>query len=385
MIAGGLQSSFGVFFKPMSTELGWSRALTAGAFTLNLVMQAVMSIVIGRLNDRFGPRILVTAAGVLLGTGYILLSQIDSIWQIYLFYGILVGAGSSTWVPILSTQMRWFVKYRGLICGLVSSGISVGMVVGPPLATKIIEMSDWRNSYFTIGLIALLLSVTAAQFLKRDPSQISETAYGTKTSNANGAEPVQTGLSLKEAVRTSNFWIFGIAFFSLNFCLQTMVVHIVPHATDIGIEATVAATILSVLGIVSIAGRLSVGFIADRLGCKVVMVTVNVLMVVSFILLLTTNGLGMIYLFAVIFAISYGGFSTIQSPIVADSFGLKSHGTILGLILVGNFVGGGLGPFIAGRIFDTSGSYYSVFTICAVLSFIVVLISLRLKSSVSAK
>src|SRR5262245_11021131 len=120
----GVHYSFGIFFKPVSTEFGWTRAMTAGAFSLVWIPQGLLASVMGGLNDRFGPRLVLTICGFLIGLGYLLMSQITALWQLYLFYGVIVGAGlGGTFVPLVSTTTRWFVKRRGLMAGIVAAGV----------------------------------------------------------------------------------------------------------------------------------------------------------------------------------------------------------------------------------------------------------------------
>jgi len=160
-----------------------------------------------------------------------------------------------------------------------------------------------------------------------------------------------------------------------------VVVHIVPHATDIGVAAAPAATILSVVGILSIGSRIGMGSIADRIGGRRVMIIVFALLSVSFLWLLLANELWMLYLFAVAFAVAYGGFSAVLSPIVAEFFGLRVHGTVLGLATFANTIGEATGSLVAGRIFDISGSYYWAFILSAILGVAGIVLSILLKAA----
>jgi len=179
LVAQGAFLSFGVFFKPVLTDFGWTRAMTSGAFSLCFLLNGLLGIGMGMLNDRRGPRLVVTTCGILLGAGYLLMSQIDTIWQLYLFYGVIVGIGiSGAWVPLLSTVSRWFVKRRALMCGIVLSGVGIGVVIIPPLAAWLISIYSWRTSYIIVGIIVLVLVILAAQFLRRDPSQVGQLPYG---------------------------------------------------------------------------------------------------------------------------------------------------------------------------------------------------------------
>jgi MFS family permease len=379
MVQYGAQYSFGVFFKPLLEDFGWTRALTSGVYSINVILQGFLGILAGRLTDRFGPRLTLTISGILLGSGYLLMSRVQYVWQIYLFYGLLISAGSVIWVPMVSTVVRWFVKRRGLMCGILASGIGFGILTVPLLANHLIASFNWRISYIIVGSIAMTVIIIAAQFLKRDPGQIGLPAYGASEVNGSIQDVNIQGLSFREAIRTRQCWMIAITFFTTNFCTQMVIVHIVPHATDIGISAVAAATILSAVGVFSIVSKITLGRLIDRLGTKFIISAVTVLMIIAFLWLLQADKLWMFYLFTIVFAFGYGGASAVQSPIVADFFGLKSHGAILGFILIGNFAGGAVGPLVAGRLFDLQSSYALAFIICAAISGIALILTLSLK------
>ena len=179
MLAWGANRTFGVFLEPLINEFSWTRAGVSGAFTLCMLITGLLGIVAGRLNDRFGPRLVMTACGFFVGLGYLLMSQISTIWQLYLFYGVIIAMGTSGgYVPLVSTVARWFVKRRGLVTGIVISGIGLGTMVVPPIAAQLISSYGWRTSYIIVGIAALVLIILAAQFLKRDPSQVGQLPYG---------------------------------------------------------------------------------------------------------------------------------------------------------------------------------------------------------------
>ena len=122
-VAMSPQGTFGLFFKPLSMEFGWTRVMTSGAMSLHLILAGLLSIIVGRLNDRFGPRVVITTFGIILGIGYLLMPQIHFIWQLYLIFGVLMPLGpSGGWVPTVSTVARWFKKRRGTMTVLVGGG-----------------------------------------------------------------------------------------------------------------------------------------------------------------------------------------------------------------------------------------------------------------------
>lgn len=377
MTMWGAQYSFGVFFKPMLKEFGISRAVLSGAYSINLILVAVASIFSGKLSDKYGPRLVVTVCGSCLGISYLLMSQVQTIWQIYVIFGILCSISiAGSWVPLLSTIAKWFVTGRGLMCGLAAAGIGVGTMLLPPLAGFLISSFGWRTSYIIIGLGLLVVVIINAQMLKRDPSQIGLSALGESDQPGDSA----WGYTFREALRTRQFWLLSAVFLVLNGCLQTVLVHIVAHATDVGVLEVTAVTIISVIGGVSIVSKVGGGIAVDRLGNKPVAIMVTSLMCLSMIIIQFSDALAVLYVFAAIFAFSYGGFAAIQSPYVAELFGLKDHGAILGFAMFIQGVGA-FGPFVAGKIFDTNSSYRLAFVMLTILSFLSILLAIGINKT----
>ena len=367
-VVGGTMYTFGVFFKPLLTEFGWTRAMTSGAFSVFMLLHGFFYIITGRVNDRFGPRVLLTVCGFLLGLGYLLMSQVGAIWQLYLFYGVIMAVGASGgFVPLISTLARWFVKRRGLMTGIAVSGTGVGMIILPPLANWLITNYHWRFSYLVVGVIALVLIMTAAQFLRRDPSQVGQLPYGADEVKQDSLNSETRGLSFQQAIHTRQFWLFLTILFCFGFGLQTMMVHIVPHATDLGIPAAAAANILAIIGGLTIAGRIIMGGASDRIGNKLSFSIALTLMLIAFSWLLIAEQIWTFYLLAAIFGFGYGGIAALQSPIVAELFGLSSHGVILGFAVFVVTIGSAIGPVMAGHIFDTTNSYQPAFVTCVIL------------------
>ena len=378
VVMWGTVYTFGVFLQPLIAEFGWTRTMTSGAHSLCLLLFGSLSIVTGRLTDRFGPRIVTTVCGLLFGLGYLLMSQISAIWQLYLFYGVLVGVGvSSGWVPLVSIVARWFVKRKGLITGIVVSGTGTGIVIMPSIASRLITSYGWSTSYLILGVIALVLIILAAQFLKRDPGQIGQLPYGETEIKEESLNLDAKGFSLREAIHTRQLWMVCALYLCYGFCLQVILVHIVPHATELGISAITAANILVVSGGASIVGRIIMGSASDRTGNKLTLIISFILFSVTLLWLQFAQELWMLYIIVVIFSFGYGGFSVVMSPVVAELFGLSSHGVILGAVFCLTTIGGAIGPVLAGHIFDVTSSYqlaFLVFTVVCIVGFILTLL-----------
>jgi len=371
--------TFGVFFKPLQAEFGWTRALTSGAVSLSMVVSGLIGVVMGGLTDKFGPRFILTVCGLLLGAGYLLMSRIGNAWQLYLFYGVIVGMGmGSHWVPLLSTIARWFTRRRNSMTGFVLTGTGIGAIVGPQIATRFITDYDWRISYIILGSVILVIVVLAAQLLKRDPSQVGQLPYGEYNAGIKNIDSGMQGFSPGEALHTTQFWLLGGMMFSFGYNMFALVVHIIPHATDTGISAASAASILSVIGAMLIIGRLLMGITGDKIGNRMVYLLGFFLMSVTYFLLISADNIWMFYLIAVIYGIAQGGMGVAQSPIVANLFGLRKHGLILSIVGLPFTIGGTVGPYVTGYIFDVTESYTITFLICAALSIMSIILTYKL-------
>jgi len=365
----GTYVSFGVFFKLLLSEFGWTRTTTSAATSVAALVMGFSGIAVGRLTDKFGPKVVLIVCGLLMGLGTLLMSQISALWQLYLFYGVLVGSGmSAAEIPIVATIARWFVKRRGMMTGITKVGAGVGMMVMPLLANWLISSYNWRSAYTIIGTITLAGIVLMALLFKRDPSQIGEMPDGTTEVEATELNINTHQFSVKKAMGTSQFWIFSAAWLSFMFCMQAVTLHIVPHVTDVGISATIAATILSMIGGFSILGRLGLPSLSDSLGTKAAYMIAFSFLAISLLWLQFAKEAWMFYLFAAFYGTTHGASFALLSPMVAGLFGVQSLGTTLGVILFGSTIGSLISPVLAGRIFDIMGNYQLAFWICFTLS-----------------
>jgi MFS family permease len=361
----GAMFTYGVFFREFQQEFGWSRALISGASSTAFFVMGTGAVIAGTLNDRIGPRIILTVSGVFLGLGYLLMSQINVPWQLYVLYGLFAGIGFSTHdVIILSTIARWFVKYRGMMSGIVKVGTGAGQFLGPLMASVLISGFGWRNAYLIIGGSVLAGLVALAQFMKRDPGKMGLLPDGEKQ-NTDGKTPPEedNGVSLRATLHSMQFWGICFAEFAVFFCLLTIPVHIVPHAMDQGLKPAMAAFVLSTIGGASILGRLVMGTANDKIGGKYSLMTCFIILIVSFVLLQFTGSPWMMFLFAFIYGFAHGGFFTVMSPMIAEFFGMGSHGQLFGIVLFFGTMGGAIGPMLTGYLFDITGAYQMAFIV----------------------
>lgn len=354
----GIYNSYGVFFSALEDEFGWSRAVISGAASLSQLLVGVGAVFLGRLNDRFGPRILMVYVGVMVGAGYFMMSQTDSVWQLYLFQGFIVGIGiSGTDVILLSTTARWFVRRRGLMSGIVKIGTGVGFLLAPLAITWLITDYGWRTAYGTVGITLLAIIVLSAQLLRRDPARMGILPDGDTVQKPGDINTAESGLMLREAAGTLRFWLLCLIFFSVFFCTFSIIVHFAPSVGDMGQTATVSAAMLSIIGGASIIGRFIMGAANDRIGSRRATVVCLVIFTASFAWLQAAREPWALGIFAAAYGFCHGGFYTLISPLTAEFFGMKAHGTIFGIIIFCGGIGGSLGPFVIGNLYDALGDY----------------------------
>ena len=368
-IIWGAIYSFGVFLKALSADFGWTRAMTSGSYSIFMLAYGLMGMIAGRLSDRFGTRIVITTCGFILGLGYLLMSQITSLWQLYLLYGVFIAAGlSGGMVPLTSTVARWFVKRRGLMTGILLSGFGAAVMVGPLTAEWLISGHGWRTSYLIIGIVTFVLITLFAQFLKRDPEKLGYLPYGESEIKPESIVINTPQLSPLGAIHTLQFWMLFLTALFWGIILNTTLVHLVPHITDLGISATAAANVLAIIGGVNIAGRLIICSFTDRIGNKPALLIGLVFVSFSLLSLQLVKDMLAFNLFAIAFGFGYGVTGTLIPLMVAELFGTRTHGATLGIIVFSFSIGGVVGPVLGGHIFDITNSYLAAFLATALLS-----------------
>lgn len=382
---GTFTPAFSVFFKPLLVEFGWSRADTSLAYALAFLVQAGFAIVIGWLTDRLGPKMIVSVLGSSLGMCYLLISQIDALWQFTLIYALVGGVGTSTLnVPVMVTVSRWFVRRRGLMIGIVQAGTGTGGLIFAPLAGWLIVSYGWRSAYVVFGLITLVGLCVAGLFLSRDPrekGQLPDGEKGPALAEKKLSQPsVQTlGFSLREAIRTRSFWMIAGLYSVFGFCRSTFTAHLAAHVQDSGFSLADGANVLAVVVGASVFGRIGLGRVADIIGNRRGFIISFGTTALALLWLLVSRELWMFFVFAFVYGVAWGNQAVLRFAIASEYFGLASLGLIMGILGVGESVAAMLGSFIAGYIFDVFGSYNVMFCVGIGVSATGVLVAWLLK------
>jgi MFS family permease len=366
IVSWGLYVVFGVFFNPLLTDFNWTRAMTSGAFSLSMILSGVIGIAMGGLTDRFGPRLVVTLCGIFLGVGYLLMSQTTTLWQLYLFYGVIIGIGiSGIWVPLLSSVTRWFDKRRNLMTAIVVSGVGIGGLVAPLVISRLIAAYDWRISYAIQGVVILIVVIIGAQFLRRAPSHARQLPHGENEEKQPGLTSDTVAFSLREAIHTAQFWLLFTMFFCYGYFMFSITVHFVPYIIELEISAINAANIMAAIGGTSVLGTFVMGSAGDRIGNRNIFIICLILTSSAIFWLTLARDMWMLYMIAVIIGFAFGGMSTSESPLIAGLFGMRYHGLLFGVAGFSHILGGAIGPVLTGYIFDLTLSYQMAFLVCA--------------------
>jgi len=387
--------TYGVFFDAMHTELGWSRAAISAAPSLASLVMGFTAMLFGRLTDVTGPRRILGAASISITLGFLIMSRMTMPWHLLVAYPIFVGvAFGSHDVVTLSAVARWFERRRGRMSAIVKVGTGTGQVIAPAAAAVLIALFGWRNAYLWIAAVTGPLVFLASRWMYRSPEDagvphqdravVPDLAAAPDTSRYSPTSPpdptsppapAPTSTPSPEApqqrardmMRSPEFARLGIAQAAVLFCTPIVIVHLVPHATDLGIDRALAAGLLSVIGALSIAGRMVMGSIIDTVGGRRALLYCYAIMLVAFVLLQFAAGPLLLYLFAMIYGFAHGGMFTCVSPLVAELFGIRVHGLLYGTTIFVGTLAGSIGPTVAGVVFDLTGSYRPAFLLLIVL------------------
>ena len=363
---GGALATYGVFFTHLQAEFDWSRAAISGATSITILLMGTGAILVGRLNDRIGPRLILYASGLLLGVGYVLMFQLQHLWQLYAAIGVVVGMGMSTQdVVILSTIARWFERRRGMMSGIVKTGTGLGQLAFPIVIAVLIAAYGWRQAYLLMGLAVLVMAMGMAHLFRRDPSSAGQVAIGRQAAAVALKTDAEEGVTSSAGVKTRQFWFLCLSEFTLSFCIMTTLVHLVPHAQDGGVSVGRAGLLVSVIGASSIISRLAMGSASDSMGSRRAFSVCFGVLLLGLLWLQVANSMWMLVIYAVADGFARGGNFAVISPLVAELFGTRSHGALFGLATFVGTIGGALGPVLTGRIFDTTGSYDIAFALLA--------------------
>ena len=380
----GVRSSFSVFYVALLEEFHWSRGESAGVQSMAMLTYTCIAPVVGGLIDRLGPRRVIVPGIILLVAGLVLCSTMKTLFQFYLFYGVLVAAGSTCIAIVAYSAIlaHWFERKRGLASGIAVSGMGLGTFLLVPLSQSLISSYGWRPTFVILGGLVLLIALPLnLMFLKHKPEELGLRADGLKLAHAaedNGPQPAASinprkDWTLREVIRTRSFWaLVAFPFFSL-IGVYIVVVHNVRFMVDKGIDPMTAALIFAMAGGCSSIFRIFWGWISDHIGReKAYTVGMGCLFLGVFSLLLmdALEKRVFIYTFFIFFGMGWGATAPLFMAAAADLFKGRIFGLIYGIVEGAMNFGGAIGAWAAGFIFDKTMSYRLAFILVIVVCFL---------------
>ncbi|CAN7547191.1 MFS transporter [Bradyrhizobium sp. LjRoot220] len=353
----GCAYTFSAFLESLQRDFGASRGSVSLVFSLAGFLYFALGIVSGPLADRYGSRRLALAGMLLIGLGLAAAAAARNLVEVYAAYGLGVGLGvGCAYVPVVGAVQRWFVRRRGFASGLAVSGIGVGTLVMPPLATLLIEALGWRSAYLALGAIAVVLGGGMALLLENDPRARGLNPDGDPV--LPGTIPAQAeGASVSEAIRSPRFVALYAACLICSFGLFVPFVHLVPYAGDHGVAPSSAVMLLGVIGIGSTAGRFFLGGLADRIGRPSALLLLFIGMAIALAIWLVSTSFWQLAGFAFVYGMIYGAWVAVLPAVVMDYFGGRNVSGIIGVLYTSVAFGTLIGPSTAGFAFDLTGAY----------------------------
>ncbi|HEX9262987.1 MAG TPA: MFS transporter [Candidatus Binatia bacterium] len=362
----GIHSSFGVFNVALLDTFGWSRGATAGIFSIVLVVDALLSPVVGHLLDRYGTKTISIAGCFILVIGLLLSSQVSALWQLYICFGIVVAVGFTFtgMVPHIFLISEWFSSKRASAIGFVYAGTGLGIMLLAPLSEWMISSYGWARALETYAaIVSIGLLPVVWLFYQHGP-------HGERLRQRTEKQDDQNQWTARLALQSLQFWLLFIARIAAASGTTVIVTHQVAHVVDVGFSKLLSASIFGLAGITSSFGRVIFGFIADRL-TKQAAYTLNIAMTIvgvgALMILRDPSQAWLLYVYVIFFGIGFGSRAVIFSALTADIFSGKGFGSILGYSTVAVGVGGALGSWLGGVFYDWTGSYLVSFALSALV------------------
>lgn len=380
------RTAFSLFFPPILAEFGWERGLTAGAFSFGFIASMFFNPTIGRIMDRWGAQPVMMLGAVLTALGLALATFVHAPWHLYLTLGLLVAAGTtclgySGHGLFLS---NWFVRRRGMASGIAFSGVGVGSFIILPWLGALMARAGWRAGCWVMALLVVVIIVPLNFLQRARPESMGlapdgatvRVARAARDQPANVVDPVWAAMdwTLGRAARTARFWWLGSAYFTALFAWYVVQVHQTKYLMEIGFDPTLAAFVLGAVALAGVVGQIALGHLSDRIGREWVWTVACAGFIGCYAILLVLPShptRALLWLMVLAQGTLGYGLTSVFSAIPAELFQGPHFGSVFGTIAALSVAGAGAGPWVAGALYDRTGSYAQAFGIamaCSVIS-----------------
>jgi MFS family permease len=395
----GTLFTLGVFLRPIQESMGWSRSGIGAIGLFNWIVMGAGGVVSGFVSDRLGTRRVVLVGAIVLGLGLVLSSYVQQVWQLYVTFGLLVGAGvSAFYVPLTVLAIKWFEGRRGMAAAIVSAGNGLGILALAPLTRWLISEFDWRVAFLVLGNLAWVVVLPCALLLRGPQPSSALPSKSSSLSNAgaqkwpphspSGGQPSTTRSPVLVSSSGSPwaiwpFWAIALTHFCCCAAHSGPLFHLVSHAMDQGVARMAAAGILGVSGLTSIFGRVGTGIVADRVGAKRTLLSALSLQAALIFLYLFATSEGALWGLSLAFGVAYGGAMPLYAVVTREYFGERILGTAYGGVFFISCIGMGLGSFAGGIIHDLLGTYQWLFLGTFTIGMMAIVLGVTLKAPVA--
>jgi len=367
-IAGSVFYSFTAFVEPLVAEFGWSYTQISIAASLRGLEMGILAPVVGIFIDRFGPRIVILFGMIISGFGLIFLGMTHSL---VMFYGAFIllglGAGGCTSLVLMTAVANWFRKRVSLALGLTAAGFGTsGLLV--PVIVWMIDCFQWRTTLLVLGLTAWAIGIPLSLVIRGRPEKygyqpdgeavLKPTSSPVKQESSQEIPKKSEDIPLKEAIRDKNFWYFNVAESIRMMVLMSIIMHVMPYLSSIGVPRNRAGLAAGALALISVSGRIVFGYLGDVFDKKQITITSHALMALGLVVFAwLIKGPWSLFLFLILFSPGYGGGMIMRAALLREYYGTLSYGKILGITMGFGTMAGIIGTTLAGWIFDILGSY----------------------------
>ena len=392
--SGTFWQGFGAFFDPIIEQFGWSRAITSAAISLQRTESGMVSPFVGYFIDRFGPRKVMMVGILVTGAGFILLGRINSLWQFYAAFAMItLGMSVGTWMVVTTAVANWFVALRTRALALTSAGSALGGLL-VPVVIWLIATTDWRTALMLIGVGFWIIGIPAAIVMRRRPEdhgllpdgQTSDERVGEATADSDRT-PGQQGevsFTVHQALLTRSFWQMALAMGSGQLVMSATV-HQIPAITSFGFSRETAGVVMLAVSLMSLAGRIVSGFAGDLVDKRKVIAAAFALQLVGTLIFAYTSTPLHLAGFVVCWGIGFGSSIPVRFALLADYFGRRHFGSVMGIMMTASALFGIAGPVFVGWMYDVRGNYRDPYIVLALTVLVAIPLVLGLTRPVLEK
>lgn len=381
LVSSGVRTAPSVLIRPLEAAFSWNRESISLAVAVSLFAFGFGGPIGGTLVDRFGPRRVMTAGLALTAAGLIPLISLSQLWQLHLFWGLVVGVGTGIVTNVLgaTVALRWFNRYRGLVIGVFGAASAAGQLLFLPPLIRLASTSGWQAVIIALVSTVIIVLVPVLLFMRNRPSDVDASPLGESTSASAQMDSRKT--SLADALRTRDFWLLAGSFFICGYTTNGLIgTHLLPHTLEHGFIETDISWALALMGLMNIIGTLASGWLSDRYDNRRLLAMYygfRALSLAALPFILEMQGM---LIFAVIYGLDWVATVPPTVNLTAQRFGRGSLGMIYGWIFCSHMIGAGIASYAGGLFRDLLGDYYLIFVSAAVLGLVASLLALGISS-----